>query len=543
MMTDEHSSADLGAMEDAPSLIGAMEAAPSLIGDYSGGFIPDVLDKVNKVIIQTGSGTEYEIYRPQWEKWPRVAELISSIKEGQDRRIFVLDIDDIQMQIILKFLYLYSIPINYFGIHCPLKFKEIPKDPDAAVVPAPPAPDGEEIPKFKEGSVDLEYSGIPRVYIDLVDTIDDPITFRELYMLAFNENIIMFRDLLAAYFAWCCAKYQWKNVHYYFLMVLRENRFLENKKRSKAQQDYIDKVIVSLVGVKTYKFDPDRVPADLELHEKRKAEIPFISECEILNDYKALRQVVIERETVPMTEEEKEHKRYLGIHFTEYFTDKYNLAERCPLLNTMDFAEPKVVKPDGTQLQTEPEKITEIFKNGYEDLYGDSDDDDKDSYTDIFDDPDCPPYEPTIYKAFMDKKDRRQESRQFIINRRLDERSLLKDFTYDFLRRQDYSYFEEREFRILQAFIHYAKFKGFETMGAEELTVYGTDVGDHGIIPAFKLNLLTFIPPDTYDPCEDGYADMVPEQTYLPDEVFPLAPIDDGPPAILDEGMMLTAVA
>jgi hypothetical protein len=485
------------------------------------GYTPDFMDASKGVKVRSVNGDQYTLFPLQYSKWGR----LNTIVEGgisDDKIIDIPDIDSNVLHMIIKFLYIYSVKENWFGIHMPLKFKEIPKDPDAPKAAPIVQPDDEEIPEFKEGEVDLVYSGVHQVYCDYLEEIKVE-NIVELFLTAINDEITMLVNLIAAFFAKCCAMYGWKKIHSYYLMIRRQNKFLINKERPKEQQEYIDSVIIDKIGKKEYIYETDRAPApeELEMHEKRKAEIPFISECEVLNDYKALKKRDDDLVAPKYTDEEIEARKYNRINHTQHF---YPNVKDIPKIDSVDPDEVQQEKKDGTKIPTQLSEVEAIFENGHADLYGDSDDDDPDSYKDIFDDPDCPPYDPVIYEAFMDKKEVRQNCRKHIIACRIQNRKDLKTYTYNYLRNvEDYSYFNEKHFQILLAFVNDPKFDGFETVTeSTDIVVPGEPDKNFGKIPDHKLRLMAYVPPDTYDPCEDGYADTVPEQSYLPDEVYPI---------------------
>ena len=553
------------------------------------------------ITIISNNGTEYFLPDSKtYEKWPRINNLVKQTGPEDEKKYYVYDIDNRSIELTLEFLNLYKEPENYFGIHAPLKYnksldivKEKPDDPDEG------------------GFATLNVSGVPDIFIRYLDNLSVEDVGNLLYF-SYSENITMLSELLSAYFAQCLCKYQWKKIHYYMLKVKRVNRFILHESKNFYEKEYINQIISSRVGIKEFIYEDSRPPLNLEAEKLKIPEIPFCSHCEILHDFKELKILEDSNTIKPLSEEEKEAKRYRGLKYSEYF----DLSD-IPNIDKYNPNEIPEKRSDATNKLIQKEIIEEqILKPYHEDKYGDSDDDDVDSYTDIFDDPECPPYDPVIEAEFMLKKSIRQGIRRKTIDARKQNRTDLKQFTYRYMREvENYDYFNEREFLIIINIIENPMYyclksvkidkrkydvekektddnkedkKKLEitdvdgvseskedttetemTDGADgdgvseskddttenEMTDGATESKDDttlslvvkdtntdkiiseednfiniNTINDFKQFLFKYISPDVYDPTEDGYADEVIDQKYLPDEVFPIS-IDESLPS------------
>lgn len=433
------------------------------------------------VFLQSNTGTKHEFNVDYIPYWPRINSLSQLVSDG-DNVIDVLDIEDKYIVKIIEFLQMFSVPTNYFGIHCPLRNKRLglSRNPDLVI------PEDECKPCLIE-------SGVPKMFVDYLESFEvkdganDIVNF---YLIVFNENIKMLYTLMGAYIAYSVTNINYEEMVFYQCEVNNINPLIHFTEQSRDHKASVRKFVIDKIGKREFIYDTNFVPFNLEEELKLTKDITYIRFKEVVPDYSAM-YIAENPPIVPLTPAQISERRFLDIPNSEhipgfntltYLTENY--VSKKPTYNGPVLSKLNFQKESAEEMKS----ISDIIKPFIEDkFFGTVEDDDARSYTEYTEEgKDETTFNQDLYEDFLRRQKTRFHVREFLINNRKNNRQLRYKFMVEKIKRRDRSVQNTREFKIGLAFKNKDIVKVFEDpdaptpAGAAEGTVVGAGIGAGG---------------------------------------------------------------
>lgn len=398
------------------------------------------------ISIISSDGVRRDVDKEQYMMyWPNLVNLIEMDPTATEFEMS--HIDSYCLDKIIEFISLYSNPMNYFGIHRPLKNLAL----DTTVTR-----------EFNDQIVNLEFSGVPKVFIEYLNTIEIEL-FMPMFKTIFNEKITMLTNLLSAYIAECIAKYGWQKYHYYIMENFGVNKIMAFYDMNMFKRSTIKNFIVNkCLGKFEYIYDKKFVPVNLTEALAMEKTNTYCSKAQCVLNYRKLYKEEMEAARLKLTEEQVAEKRFKEIIGSEHFPDfkdipvfsknyvSKNKNYVGPVLGRpyFDPAE-KVTKADAPTPLMDINKIVDKYMN---DPFQDIDNDDAHSYSNIEDDPEFKGYEDENCNDMIEDFNRRREVRiqvrKYFINKCKINRENAKILHYRMIAGRDKYYESERAFLI-----------------------------------------------------------------------------------------------